>query len=340
MSAKHRDRTPKWDPARLHCLRDVAAELYPCEADQRRLASEAELRESSISFANAPDHSWSAILEHANKQGKVDRVLDVLVDENKKNDLLRRIKAGQPAAMLRGPELKDDWQGPSDASAILERVLGKQSALVPVSYLETGLRRARSVVKVLLQDGSAGSGSLIGDNILLTNNHVLPDANTAKTAVAQFNYQQTADGLDEKVVEMKLKPDDFFMTSKNNDWAAVRVAGNPKKDWGTLSLRPAKLGKNDRVNIIQHPAGGPKQISFFSNLVVFVGKGRVQYLTDTLPGSSGSPVFDRDWNVVALHHSGGWMREPGTGNARSFFRNEGILIDVVIRALSKHMKLS
>src|SRR5262249_22643308 len=26
--------------------------------------------------------------------------------------------------------------------------------------------------------------------------------------------------------------------------------------------------------------------------------------TDTLPGSSGSPAFNKDWEVVALHHSG------------------------------------
>ena len=29
------------------------------------------------------------------------------------------------------------------------------------------------------------------------------------------------------------------------------------------------------------------------------------YLADTQPGSSGSPVLNRHWEVVALHHSGG-----------------------------------
>ena len=30
----------------------------------------------------------------------------------------------------------------------------------------------------------------------------------------------------------------------------------------------------------------------------------LEYTTDTLPGSSGSPAFNKDWEVVALHHSG------------------------------------
>ena len=60
---------------------------------------------------------------------------------------------------------------------------------------------------------------------------------------------------------------------------------------------------------------------------MFVGEGRVQYLTDTLPGSSGSPVFDKDWRLVALHHSGGWITEPGS--KETFYRNEGIHVDRV-----------
>ena len=64
--------------------------------------------------------------------------------------------------------------------------------------------------------------------------------------------------------------------------------------------------------------------------MAYVGEGRVQYLTDTLPGSSGSPVFDEQWNVVALHHSGGWLAEPNSASKTTYYRNEGISIDRVI----------
>jgi len=59
----------------------------------------------------------------------------------------------------------------------------------------------------------------------------------------------------------------------------------------------------------------------------------VQYLTDTLPGSSGSPVFDKDWRLVALHHSGGWIPEPGSRDR--VFRNQGIHVDRVIEVLNQ-----
>jgi V8-like Glu-specific endopeptidase len=67
--------------------------------------------------------------------------------------------------------------------------------------------------------------------------------------------------------------------------------------------------------------------------VTYSGEDRVQYLTDTLPGSSGSPVFDSEWNLVALHHSGGWMKEPGSFSKSTLFRNEGIAIQKVIDGL-------
>jgi V8-like Glu-specific endopeptidase len=56
-------------------------------------------------------------------------------------------------------------------------------------------------------------------------------------------------------------------------------------------------------------------------------------LTDTLPGSSGSPVFNSSWQVVALHHSGGWLPEPGTN--RVSFRNEGIHVRTLMRGLKR-----
>ena len=104
---------------------------------------------------------------------------------------------------------------------------------------------------------------------------------------------------------------------------------------GELRLETSTVKAGDRVNIIQHPGGNQKRVSMYSNSVVFVGGNKVQYLTDTEPGSSGSPVFDKQWNVAALHHSGGWLTEPGAPDkSRQFYRNEGVLIDVVMAGVA------
>jgi V8-like Glu-specific endopeptidase len=96
-------------------------------------------------------------------------------------------------------------------------------------------------------------------------------------------------------------------------------------------VKPVNVAPEERVNIIQHPGGGPKQISYFHNVVAYADEKRIQYLTDTQPGSSGSPVFDRQWQLVAVHHSGGWIVEPGTST--QVYRNEGIHINCIISGL-------
>ena len=100
------------------------------------------------------------------------------------------------------------------------------------------------------------------------------------------------------------------------------------------------ISKNDFVNIIQHPGGEFKQISIYHNIVTNTNDRVVQYLTDTLKGSSGSPVFNSDWDVIALHHSGGGSR-PGEPALPAGFksRNEGIYINRIVDFVkNKHIE--
>jgi V8-like Glu-specific endopeptidase len=58
-----------------------------------------------------------------------------------------------------------------------------------------------------------------------------------------------------------------------------------------------------------------------NNFVAFADARDIQYLTTTEPGSSGSPVYNKDFLVVGIHHSGGNLLEPGTN--RRYLRNAG-----------------
>ena len=106
------------------------------------------------------------------------------------------------------------------------------------------------------------------------------------------------------------------------DYALFELADDPGKRWGWLTCVPDVPQVGQRVNIIQHPGGQQKQVALQGNLVEYADEKVLQYVTATLPGSSGSPVFSDSWEVCAIHHAGGTLLEPATG--RRHFRNEGI----------------
>ena len=83
---------------------------------------------------------------------------------------------------------------------------------------------------------------------------------------------------------------------------------------------------DDRVYIIQHPHGEVKKLAARHNVVRHVDDVVIQYWTDTARGSSGSPVFDEHWRLVAVHRR--WRRIGQLGGADEF-RNEGVRIERV-----------
>ncbi len=319
----------QWTPDAVFRLRSVLAELYTSERDARLIVTDLGWPPAQIGFHPEAINTWFAVLEYAKKRKAIDAVLFRALADYPENDTLLSLKNGQIPAFREGAEARD-WQGA--ARPKLEALTGQVSSLVPISFLEIGLERARAVARVAFIDGSSGSGFLIADNILITNHHVLHNPAEARTASAQFNYQLTTSGTVAAADVYRFDPDRFFRTSPEDDWTAVALEDNPSSRWGRIDLQIIKVDAGDRVNIIQHPGGGYKQIAYFSNIVAYAGAGRVQYLTDTLPGSSGSPVFDRNWDVVALHRSGGWQTEPGGNTVH--YRNEGIAIDRIIRGLA------
>jgi V8-like Glu-specific endopeptidase len=65
--------------------------------------------------------------------------------------------------------------------------------------------------------------------------------------------------------------------------------------------------------------------------VAYADRQVIQYTTTTIPGSSGSPVFNDDFDVVAIHHSGGMLAEPST--ERRYLRNGGTSMIAVLNDL-------
>ncbi len=194
----------------------------------------------------------------------------------------------------------------------LERLMGRND-LVDVGFLERGHLASRSVGRISVSSPEAhyGSGFMVSPRLLLTNNHVLRDRDEAARAYVEFNFQAGLDGRALRPVAFDLEPDTFFETSQKLDFTFVAVAereegGAALSDFGWLRLIEAqgKIVLGEFVNVIQHPNGEPKQLALRENKVVDRLENFLHYETDTAPGSSGSPVFNDQWEVVALHHSG------------------------------------
>ncbi|PYQ28297.1 MAG: serine protease [Acidobacteria bacterium] len=322
-----------WTPW-LSSLNDVMADLYPTFDEARKMVLEVGLKPSYISLEGTSSViRWFNIVKYINdgwgeKPGIPPRAMKLvelaLGGKFPEHPILTALKNNEPP-VVEVPKLNLAPPNVDDGEHY-EKITGSQNTLLPIRFLEIGTQRARAVARIVRGDGS-GTGFLIGNGWLLTNNHVLPNAALTANAIAEFNYQQASEGLDCATERFKLDAA-RFRTSIANDWSAVGIDAAAEAKWGAIPLEPVDVAVDAFVNIIQHPGGGQKQIGLYHNTVAAVGDGRVQYLTDTLPGSSGSPVFDSAWKVVALHHSGGMLRVPGT--KQRAYLNEGIAVRTVI----------
>lgn len=170
---------------------------------------------------------------------------------------------------------------------------------------------------------SIGTGVLIGKNLLLTCDHIFSKSQ-AKQAWVRFNYKSGSYDLDSDVFELDL---DRAMRSGQLDYALVRVKGEPRQR--TANLIDAILDSSQEIRLIHHPQGQHLVVSGLGQ-VVQVGDEYIDHNISTDEGSSGAPIFNRDWQLVAIHRGNlgigraGRSLEPGTTSGvplRAFWKN-------------------
>lgn len=99
--------------------------------------------------------------------------------------------------------------------------------------------------------------------------------------------------------------------------------------YGFVPLRPeVAYPEGLFLNVIQHPQGRKKEVVVQQNRLTDVHTNIIHYKSDTDYGSSGSPVFDNQWNLMALHHA----REPAES------ANEGMRIDKIVADLKNEFQ--
>ncbi|WP_417896815.1 DNA/RNA non-specific endonuclease [Bacillus safensis] len=224
----------------------------------------------------------------------------------------------------------------------LERIIG-QNDLFPIHFLEKGLQAGKSICRIVIKDERGrslgyGTGFLVAPTLLLTNNHVFPDAETATLSSAQFNYEQDIHFNARVVQEYRFQPDKFFITNPNLDFTLVAVqntstSGVKIQEFSYLPLikQTGKVLLGEYVSIIQHPRGDYKAVVLRENQITDMLDDFIHYSADTEPGSSGSTVFNDEWKVIALHHSG----VPDPDNDGQFIANEGVRISSILNYIEQ-----
>ncbi len=216
----------------------------------------------------------------------------------------------------------------------LEAISGG-SDLAGVNFLDYGRAAADCVCRILVEGAAHGSGFMIAPGVLMTNQHVIKKPEMVADVTLEFGFEFGFDDIKPKRRKFTLDITQPFAISDEDDldFAIFHVQGERLESLGWLPLEPRtdKILEGEPVVIVQHPNGREKELCLFNSELVQRIDSFLHYTTDTEPGSSGSPVFNRQWQVVALHHAS--LRLPVEHRGHAVVANEGIRISRIMEAL-------
>jgi hypothetical protein len=239
-----------------------------------------------------------------------------------------------------------------DSPAQLEKIFG---TALPVGYkhLMLGLQCAESVGKIT--DGSDepwGTGFLLqgslihpdfGDGpVLVTNAHVCsPEPGVGKLlpeeAKAVFDVTKSVDGT-----QLVLTGFECLWSSPPSvcDVTVLRFTGPEPALKHRLEVAgsPQPVTEGAYVYVIGHPAGGGIKFSIRGNdlLAYDPEMFKVHYTAPTEGGSSGSPVFNQAWQLMAVHHAGDSKMRRLDDPSATYQANEGITVKGIREEYAKN----
>jgi endonuclease G, mitochondrial len=279
----------------------IAASQRWAERQQHHARFEEAVRNGRYSELDTPDRLAKRANRLLTRFQKVDPQVVELMAEGFEEVLGQEIVAAEVTSKSVSDEL-------------LERIIGETRDFLFVEFLDQAIYASKAVGRITTQLGqgrvSYGTGFLVSPRLLLTNYHVLSSPKEAAQSVIEFDYQRDRLGRQSDVHKFTLAPSTFFLNDRELDFALVAVtprgSGRLLQDYGWLALlkEEGKIVVGEPINIIQHPKGELKQVVIRANRLLDLPDRFAHYEADTEPGSSGSPVFNDQWEVIALHHSG------------------------------------
>jgi hypothetical protein len=316
------------------------ANLTPAPLDASALAEKFNVDPLDLPVNLTPRQLWHVILEKTASKGTTrDLVKDVL-DQNPRSPkalFLKNLIENKAVVVSPEPVNGFDPTVTQPEAMLFTDDLTIAAGLVPdlIATLQRLHALAPSVCLLRVENafgGFTGTGFRIGSDVVLTNHHVLfPEKTKAASVWIDFGFDVDVTGASLPVVSIA-GDTNTIAGDLNDDWAIIRVAGMDATI-PAIGIKNAPVpAEGGRAFILQHPDGQQKRLGFVRNMITGVTDDRVQYLTDTQPGSSGAPVFDADGKLIALHHRGGTPTQK-TGKA-PLTKNQGVRISRVAAGLA------
>jgi len=173
------------------------------------------------------------------------------------------------------------------------------------------------------QNTGIGTGVLVAQNLLLTCNHIFTKTRVEKAWVT-FGYKSDSYSTQD-IFELDL---DFVRYHNQLDFALIRLQPNPS----LKPIRPVNVGldSGQKIRLIHHPMGQPVVISGLGQIVQ-VGQDYIDHNLNTDKGSSGAPIFNDAWELVAIHRGNPGVGRPTKGTM------EGKPISAIWDSIANHL---
>ena len=240
---------------------------------------------------------------------------------------------------------------------LLEKIVRKRAPFIPFDkYIKELSAIGAQIARIEIPAGiEAGTGWLVGPNLLLTAYHVIEAIHNNTNGLNQhdlsFRFDYTIANGTGRICEAAatnwlidhspysqhdLQPSTQDPLPGELDYALIELAENIgeeilasglKRGWIEIPEHPVAMSPDDFVMIPQHPDGRPLELAFGELLKYNKAANRVQYDTSTEPGSSGSPCFDISLQPFALHHA--------SGPAKNLDYNQGVPLREIIKLMKQ-----
>jgi hypothetical protein len=216
---------------------------------------------------------------------------------------------------------------PAAPSANLEALVARRSRLIDFARFQQRLDQIEARVCLVQTPKSAGTGFLVGPDLLLTNYHVVEGliggGYSFEDVVCEFDFNSATAQPRRVALSGGVKTSAPYSQSDLTgqgapaegelDYALLPLServGEGARGFYTLDPVPRLLTLGDFVFVCQHAEAQALRLAM-GTITDFPGKAtRIRYDVTTGHGSSGSPCFSAELDPIGLHHAADPAQQP------------------------------